>query len=258
MRTIHPTAIVDPRAELGDDVEVGPYSIIGPDVRIGRGTVVGPHVVITGITEIGERNRIFQFASIGEINQDLKYRGEPTRLRIGSGNTIREYVTIQVGTVTGRSETAIGDDSLFMVYCHIAHDCEIGDNCILANAATLGGHIRVEEGAIIGGLVGIHQFCRIGTLAIVGGCSKVVQDIPPYMMADGHPAAVRGVNLEGLRRRRFSADAVREIRAAHKVLFHSGMNVSQAIDRLRTEFPSSESVARIVGFIESSGRGIAR
>jgi UDP-N-acetylglucosamine acyltransferase len=214
--------------------------------------------VITGRTRIGERNRIFQFASIGEVNQDLKYRGEETRLSIGDGNTIREYVTMQVGTVTGRSETTVGSRNLFMVYCHVAHDCEIGDDCILANSATLAGHIRIEDGGIIGGLVGVHQFCRIGTMAIVGGCSKVVQDIPPYMMADGHPARVRGVNLEGLRRRNFPPGEVAEIKAAYKTLFHSSLNVSQALARLKGEYPSSERVAALVGFIESSSRGIAR
>jgi UDP-N-acetylglucosamine acyltransferase len=258
MTTIHPTAIVHPKAELAEGVEVGAYSIIGEHVRIGRGTVVGPHAVITGLTRIGERNRIFQFASIGEVNQDLKYRGEETRLAIGDDNTIREYVTMQVGTVTGRSETTVGSRNLFMVYCHVAHDCEIGDDCILANSATLAGHIRIEHGGIIGGLVGIHQFCRIGTMAIVGGCSKVVQDIPPYMMADGHPARVCGVNLEGLRRRKFSREAVGAIKAAHKTLFHSSLNVTQALARLKEEYPSSEHVAALVGFIESSSRGIAR
>ena len=179
MRQIHSSAIVHPKAEIADDVEIGPYSIIEAHVRIGRGTVVGPHVVIKGRTEIGENNKIFQFASVGEVNQDLKYRGEETRLKIGSGNTIREYVTMQIGTLTGRSETTIGERNLFMVYSHIAHDCEIGNDCILANCATLAGHIQIDDGAIIGGLVGIHQFCRVGTMAIVGGCSKIVQDIPP-------------------------------------------------------------------------------
>jgi len=258
MRTIHPTAIVHARAELDDDVEVGPYSIIGEHVRIGRGTVIGPHVVIGGRTEIGKENRIFQFASIGEVNQDLKYRGEPTRLKIGDRNTIREYVTMQIGTVTGRSETTVGDGSLFMVYSHIAHDCEIGNGCILANCATLAGHIRIEDGAIIGGLVGIHQFCRIGSMAIIGGCSKVVQDIPPYMMADGHPAAVRGVNIEGLKRRKLGPEAIREIKAAYRTIFHSGLNVSAALARLKEMYPSSECVAAILRFIEASTRGIAK
>jgi UDP-N-acetylglucosamine acyltransferase len=258
MRPIHPTAIVHPGAELDDDVEVGPYSIIGEHVRVGRGTIIGPHAVIKGRTEIGEQNRIFQFASIGEVNQDLKYRGEPTRLKIGNRNTIREYVTMQIGTVTGRSETTIGDGSLFMVYSHVAHDCIIGNGCILANCATLAGHILIENEAIIGGLVGIHQFCRIGAMAIIGGCSKVVQDIPPYMMADGHPAVVRGVNLEGLRRKKFGLETIREIKAAHKAIFHSGMNVSAALAHLREAYQSSAPVMAIVRFIESSTRGVAR
>ncbi|MCX6356401.1 MAG: acyl-ACP--UDP-N-acetylglucosamine O-acyltransferase [Candidatus Aureabacteria bacterium] len=258
MTTIHPTAIVHPGAQLADDVEVGAYSLIGEHVRIGRGTVVGPHVVINGRTEIGERNRIFQFASIGEINQDLKYRGEPTRLKVGDGNTIREYVTMQIGTVTGRSETTVGDNNLFMVYCHVAHDCEIGSGCVLANNATLAGHIRIDDEAIIGGLVGIHQFCRIGTMAIIGGCSKVVQDIPPYMLADGHPARVRGINLEGIKRKKFPPEAVREIKSAYRALFHSSMKVAQAIASLKEAHPASAQVRHIVEFLESSPRGIAR
>lgn len=258
MKRIHSSAIVDPKAEIADDVEIGPYSIIDANVRIGRGTVVGPHVVIKGFTEIGERNRIFQFASIGEANQDLKYRGEETRLRIGNGNTIREYVTMQVGTVTGRSETTIGDRNLFMVYSHIAHDCEIGNDCILANCATLAGHIRIDDGAIIGGLAGIHQFCRVGAMAIIGGCSKIVQDIPPYMMADGHPARVRGVNLEGLRRKEFSREAVKEIKAAYKILYHSRLNTAQALARLKEEYPASMCARAVIEFIEASQRGIAR
>ena len=258
MTKIHPTAIVHPKAELAEGVEIGAYSIVGEHVCIGRGTTVGPHAVLTGRTHIGERNRIFQFASIGEVNQDLKYQGEETRLSIGDGNTIREFVTMQIGTVTGRGETSIGNRNLFMVYSHIAHDCEIGDDCILANAATLAGHIRIENGAIIGGLVGIHQFCRIGTMAIVGGCSKVVQDVPPYMMADGHPARVCGVNLEGLKRKHFPREAVGEIKAAHKALFHSSLNVTQALARLKEDCPSSAHVAAIIGFIEGSTRGIAR
>ncbi len=258
MRQIHPTAIVHHAADIADDVEIGPYSIIDAHVRIGRGTVIGPHVVIKGRTEIGEGNRIFQFASVGEVNQDLKYRGEETRLKIGNGNTIREYVTMQIGTATGRSETTIGDRNLFMVYSHIAHDCEIGNDCILANCATLGGHIRIDDGAIIGGLVGIHQFCRVGAMAIVGGCSKIVQDVPPYMMADGRPADVRGINLEGLRRKKFSRESISEIKAAHKMVYHSRMNTTQALARLKEEYPGSACVKIIIEFIESSQRGIAR
>ena len=258
MRQIHSSAIVHPKAEIADDVEIGPYSIIEAHVRIGRGTVVGPHVVIKGRTEIGENNKLFQFASVGEVNQDLKYRGEETRLKIGSGNTIREHVTMQIGTVTGRSETTIGDRNLFMVYSHIAHDCEIGNDCILANCATLAGHIQIDDGAIIGGLVGVHQFCRIGTMAIIGGCSKIVQDIPPYMMADGHPATVRGVNLEGLRRKKFGQESIKEIKAAHKMMYHSQMNTAQALARLKEEYPASAHVKAIIEFIETSQRGISR
>lgn len=258
MKNIHPTAIVNPGAEIADDVEIGPYTIVGEHVRVGRGTIIGPHVVLKGRTEIGEGNRIFQFASVGEINQDKKYGGEETRLKIGDSNIIREYVTMQIGTVTGRSETTVGDRNLFMVYSHIAHDCEIGSDCILANCATLAGHIAIGDGAIIGGLVGIHQFCRVGTMAIVGGCSKVVKDIPPFMLADGHPAMVRGVNIEGLRRKKFTREVIGQIRAAHKRLFHSKMNVSRALAALKEEYSSSECVMAIVSFIEESRRGIAK
>lgn len=258
MSRIHPTAIVHPDARLADDVEVGAYSIIGDRVRVGSGTVIGPHVVIKGRTEIGENNRIFQFSSIGEINQDKKYRGEDTRLVIGNGNTIREFVTMQIGTVTGRSETRVGDRGLYMVYSHVAHDCEIGDDCILANCATLAGHISIGDGAIIGGLVGIHQFCRIGRMAIVGGCSKVVQDIPPFMMADGHPARVRGINLEGLKRKEFDREEIKRIRRAQRTLFYSGLNISQAVSRLREEHPGSGRVKEILDFVEASKRGIAK
>ncbi len=258
MRKIHPTAIVDPKAKIADDVEIGPYSIIGGDVQIGAGTIVGPHVVIKGCTEIGERNRIFQFSSIGEINQDRKYKGEKTRLRIGDENVIREYVTMQIGTVTGIGITKVGDRNLFMVYSHIAHDCEIGNDCILANCVTLAGHIRIDDGAIVGGLVGVHQFCSVGEMAIVGGCSKIVKDIPPYMMADGRPARVCGINIEGLKRKGIRPEGIREIKAAHKAIFQSKMNVARAIKALRENYPSSEYVKSIVSFVEKSQRGITK
>jgi UDP-N-acetylglucosamine acyltransferase len=258
MAKIHNTAIVHPKAELADDVEVGPYSIIGENVKIGSGTVLGPHVVIKGLTEIGSNNRIFQFASIGEVNQDLKYRGEQTKLVIGDGNTIREYVTMQIGTVTGSKVTKVGDGNLFMVYCHVAHDCEIGNGCILANCATLAGHITIEDSAIIGGLVGIHQFCSVGKMAIVGGCSKIVKDIPPFMMADGHPAKVRGINLEGLKRKKVPSAAVKEIKEAYRIVFVKKAKLESAISELNERYPSSEYVREFTSFISESKRGIAR
>lgn len=255
---IHETAIVHPKAELAGDVEIGPYSIIRENVKIGKKTVVGPHVVIEGWTEIGEENKIFQFASVGAINQDLKYKGEKTYLKIGNRNTIREYVTLNIGTEGGGGITQIGDNNLLMVGAHIAHDCILGSNIIVANLGTLAGHIIIEDGAIVGGVVAIHQFCRVGRMAIIGGCSKVVQDIPPYMMADGHPAEVRGINLVGLKRKNLSSEAIHTIKEAHRILYRSELNTSQAVERLKSEFGESEEVQHIIKFIDNSSRGISR
>ncbi|MDP8247151.1 MAG: acyl-ACP--UDP-N-acetylglucosamine O-acyltransferase [Candidatus Tritonobacter lacicola] len=255
---IHETAIVHPKARIDKGVKIGPYSIIGEYVKIGRGTVVGPHVVIKGWTTIGGDNRIFQFASIGEINQDLKYRGEETHLEIGERNTIREYVTMQIGTEAGGGLTKVGDDNLFMNYSHVAHDCIIGNGCIMANVATLGGHITIDDGAIIGGMVGIHQFCRVGRLAIIGGCSKVTQDIPPFMMADGPRAVVRGVNLVGLKRRDFSEKVINGLKRAYRILYRSGLNVSQAVEKMEAEPERIPEVVELAEFIKGSERGIAK
>lgn len=255
---IHETAIVHPGAVIEKGVKIGPYSIIGEHVKIGSGTVVGPHAVITGWTEIGRNNRIFQFTSIGEINQDLKYGGEETYLKIGDGNIIREYVTMQIGTKGGGSWTRVGDGNLFMNYSHVAHDCIIGDGCIMANGATLGGHITIDDGAIIGGMVGIHQFCRVGRLAIIGGCSKITQDIPPFMMADGPRAVVRGVNLIGLKRGGVGEEAIGVLKHAYRLLYRSGLNVSQALDRMEEELLRIPEMVELVGFIRSSTRGITK
>ena len=255
---IHKTAVVHPNAQIGEGVEIGPYSIIGENVKIGENNVIGPHVVIEGWTEIGDGNKIFQFASLGAVSQDLKYHGEKAYLKIGNNNTIREYVTMNIGTEGGGSITKVGDNNLFMVGAHIAHDCILGSNIIVANIGTLAGHITVDDGAIIGGVVAIHQFCKVGKMAIIGGCSKVVQDIPPFMMADGHPALVRGLNLIGLKRKGFDRQAIHRIKDAHKILFRSNMNTSQAVESLKEEFGSYEEIQCIINFIEQSSRGISK
>ena len=255
---IHETAIVHPEAQVEKGVEIGPYSIIDEHVKIGRGTVVGPHVVIKGWTEIGRDNRIFQFTSIGEINQDLKYKGGETYLKIGDRNTIREYVTMQIGTEGGGCLTKVGNDNLFMNYSHVAHDCIIGNGCLMANGATLGGHITIDDGAIIGGMVGVHQFCRVGRMAIIGGLSKVTQDIPPFMMADGPRAEIRGLNIVGLKRRNISENVMSVLKQAYRLLYRSDLNVSQAVEKMGQELEQIPELVELIGFIKSSERGIAK
>ena len=198
MAAIHPTALIDPAAELAEDVTVGPYTVIGPHVRLGRGCVIGAHCVIEGRTALGENNRVFQFASVGAAPQDKKYAGEPTRLEIGSGNTIREFVTINVGTVQDEGVTRVGDDNWIMAYVHIAHDCQVGSHTILANSVQLAGHVQVGDWAVLGGLTGVHQFVRIGAHAMAGFQTRLAQDLPPFITAAGIPAAAQGINAEGL------------------------------------------------------------
>ncbi|MBI4354961.1 MAG: acyl-ACP--UDP-N-acetylglucosamine O-acyltransferase [Candidatus Omnitrophica bacterium] len=253
---IHPSAIVHPGAQLGRGVTVGPYAVIGEHVTIGDRTAIGTHCVIDGYTAIGESCQFFTGAVIGSIPQDLKYQGEPSHLVIGDRNRIREYVTINPGTAGGGSQTVIGDDNLLMAYAHIAHDCLIGNNIIIANNGTLAGHITVEDRAVIGGLSAIHQFVRVGELAIVGGCSKVVQDIPPYSTCDGHPAKVYGVNHEGLRRANVSTEVENHLKAAFKILFHSGLTVSHAAHQLERNLPPVREVQHLVEFIRASKRGL--
>jgi UDP-N-acetylglucosamine acyltransferase len=255
---IHPTAVIHPGAELESDVTVGPYAVIGEHVRIGRGTSVGAHTVIDGWTDIGADNRIFHLASIGGIPQDLKYRGEKTWLRIGSGNIFREFVTIHPGTATGDGETTIGSGNLFMAYCHAAHDCHIGDNVIMANGATLAGHVRVEEYAILGGLTAIHQHVVIGAHVMIGGGAMVGQDVPPYTIATGDRARLRGLNLVGLRRRGFSEETIAVLKRAYRILVFSRLRIPEALERIRRELPPLPEVARFVAFIEKSERGICR
>ena len=262
MSAIHPTAIVDPAAQLADGVAVGPYAVIGPHVAIGARTTVGAHCVIEGHTTIGEDNRIFQFASLGAAPQDKKYAGEPTRLVIGHRNTIREFCTFNTGTAQDRGETVIGDDNWIMAYVHIAHDCVVGSQTILANNATLAGHVHVGDWAIIGGLTGVHQFSRIGAHAMAGFASHVSQDVPPFMMVDGNPLAVRGLNTEGLRRRGFSPQRVAGLKQAYRLLYRQGLTLEAAVTAMQEmgqAHPEAvQDIALLRDFVAASRRGIAR
>ena len=259
---IHPTAVVDPAAELDSSVSVGPYAVIGPKVRVGADTKVGAHCVIEGDTTIGEGNQIFQFASLGAQPQDKKYAGEPTRLVIGDRNTVREFCTFNTGTAQDRGETTIGDDNWIMAYVHIAHDCVVGNHTILANNATLAGHVHVDDWAILGGLTGVHQFTHIGAHAMAGFASHISQDVPPFMMVDGNPLAVRGFNAEGLRRRGFAPERLAAVKQMHRLLYRQGLTLEaakQAIDALKDEMPEAvQDVERMQSFLAASTRGIAR
>ena len=254
---IHPTAIVHPDAELGEGVEVGPYSIIEGTVKIGDRTLVGARVTIEGHTTLGEECQVFTGAVIGSVTQDKKYEGGTSFLRIGNRNKIREYVTINPGTQEG-TETLIGDDNLIMAYAHVAHDCMIHNFTVMANQATLAGHVMIEDRAIIGGLSAVHQFVRIGTLAIIGGCSKVVQDVPPFMMADGHPAKVYGINSVGMDRAYISKEDKAIIKKAYKILFRSGLSVKNAAAKIKKEISPTSSVQALLEFLKTSERGISR
>ncbi|MEQ1534447.1 MAG: acyl-ACP--UDP-N-acetylglucosamine O-acyltransferase [Burkholderiaceae bacterium] len=261
-RLIHATAIVDPKAQLDSSVEIGPYSVVGPYVRIGANTRVGAHCVIEGHTTIGKDNQIFQFNSIGAIPQDKKYAGEPCELVIGDRNTIREFCTLNIGSPGDAGVTRVGDDNWIMAYVHIAHDCQVGNKTILANNTTLGGHVHLADWVIIGGLTGIHQFVKIGAHAMVGFSSAVTQDVPPFMMADGNPLAVRGFNAEGLRRRQFSEERISAVKQMHKLLYRTGKTLVQAtseIAELAQSIPQAATdVALMSQFLASSTRGIAR
>jgi len=255
---IHSTAVVSPEANLQEGIEIGPYSVIGPNVKIGKDTVVGPHVVIEGHTEIGERCRIFQFTSIGAVPQDLKFDGKETKVIIGNNNTIREFVTIHSATSADIGMTFLGDNNLIMAYCHVAHNCKLGNNIVMANAANLAGHIHVEDYAIIGGLSGVHQFARIGCHSIIGGASAVVQDIPPYITVSGNRARPYGLNLIGLKRRGFSEETIKALKKAYKIVFRSSLLLSVAIERIKEEVEDSTEVRHFTDFIESAKRGICR
>lgn len=256
--TVHPTAIVHPKARLGAGVTVGPYSIIREHVTLGAGTRVGAHCVVEGRTTIGEDCELFTGAVIGSIPQDLKYQGEESVLLIGDRNRFREYVTINPGTEGGGGKTVIGSDCLFMAYSHVAHDCIMGSHIIMANSAALAGHISVEDRAIIGGLVGVHQFVRVGTLAFIGGCSRVVQDVPPYATCVGYPAKVYGLNTEGLRRAGVENDTRQRLHRVFKVLFHSKLSMSHALEQVEQDADGSPEVRHLLDFIRQSKRGVCR
>ncbi|WP_411358558.1 acyl-ACP--UDP-N-acetylglucosamine O-acyltransferase [Pseudidiomarina salilacus] len=253
---IHPTAIIDESAIIGNNVSIGPYSIIGADVVIGDDCWIGPHVVLRGPTTLGKGNKIFQFSSVGEDCQDKKYAGEPTRLEIGDFNVIRECVTIHRGTVQDQGLTKIGSHNLLMAYVHVAHDCVVGDNVILANNTTLAGHVYVGDWAILGGFTGVHQFCHIGEHAFTAVNSVVVQDIPPYIMAQGHNAVPRTINSEGLRRRGFTSEQIMTIKRAFRTLYRKGLTVDEAIAEM--EQWAAPELASFIAFVQTSKRGIIR
>jgi UDP-N-acetylglucosamine acyltransferase len=253
----HPTALVSKKARLADDIQVGPYTIIGENVQIDSGTKIGAHCVIDGNTVIGKNCQFFSGAVVGSQPQDLKYKGEKSYLEIGDNNIIREYCTLNLGTGEG-GRTIVGSNNLIMAYSHIAHDCLVGSECIIANCGTLAGHVTIEDKAVVGGLVAIHQFVRVGKLSITGGCSKVVQDIPPYSTCDGHPAKVYGLNLVGLRRSNIGKEAMAVLKHAFEILFNSGLSPRHALEKLEKETKSCDEVSYLVNFIKSSERGLAR
>ncbi len=255
---IHPTAIVDPGAELDTNVEIGAYSIIADNVYIGSGTVVGPHVVIDPYVSISKNCRIFQYASIGTIPQAIKFSGEKSFVKIGRGCIIREFVTINRGTAFGTGVTEVGEENLLMAYCHVAHDCKTGRNVILANSATLAGHITVGDYATIGGLVAIHQFVRIGDYAFIGGKSAVPKDIPPYVIASGDRAKLYGLNKVGLKRNGFSAATLNALKKTYRFFFRLGLTMNEAIVRVRAEVDQLPEVVNFINFVQSSNRGITR
>ena len=256
---IHPTAIIDPKAEIGEGVEIGPYSVIEKSVSIDQGTKIGPHVIIREGTRIGKRCHIFQFASIGEAPQFLGYRGEKTFLQIGDENIIREFVTLHRGTIKGGGKTTIGNKNFFMAYSHVAHDCHIGNEVVMSNAATLAGHIVIEDWAILGGIVAIHQFCRVGTHAFIGGISGVTLDIPPYMLASGSHVKLFGLNNVGLKRANFSEEAIKALKKAYRIIFRSGLTLERAIKKVEEdEISHIPEVQHLLHFIQHSKRGIAR
>jgi UDP-N-acetylglucosamine acyltransferase len=255
---IHATAIVDPGAELGSDVEVGPYAVIGSGVRIGDGTRVGAHAVITGATSIGRDNRIFQFASIGEEPQDKKYGGEPTGLVIGDRNTIREFCTVNRGTAQDKGVTRVGDDNWIMAYVHIAHDCQVGNGNVMANNTTLAGHVQVGDFSILGGFSGAHQFCQIGSYAFLGMYSGITRDVPAYCMVSGRPAVPKGVNAEGLRRHGFTVEQIRNIRRAYRILYRSGLKLEEAVAEIESAAAEQPELQAFVASIRASTRSIVR
>ena len=258
MTTIHPQALVDSKAELAEDVQVGPFAIIGPDVKIGAGTVVGPHAMLKGPTTVGMRNQIFQFASVGEDCQDKKYKGERTELVIGDDNIIREGVTLHRGTFQDRGITHIGSNNLFMCYVHVAHDCVVGDNIIMANNTAIAGHVHIGNGAILGGGTLVHQFCRIGQFAMTAAGTVVLQDIPAFVTCSGNRAEAHGMNIEGMRRRGVDSDVINRLREAYKTVYRRGLTLDQAITELDQNNAGCAEVDAFLDSLKSSQRGIVR
>ena len=262
MASIHPTALVDPKAQLDSSVEIGAFSMIGPHVAIGSGTVVGPHVVIEGHTTIGKDNKFFQFSSIGAAPQDKKWNGEPTRLEVGDRNTIREFCTFNTGTVQDVGVTRLGNDNWISAYVHLAHDCQVGSNTIFSNNAQLAGHVEVGDWAILSGYAGVHQFCKIGAHAFIGMYTSLTQDVPPFVLVSGNPAGARGVNIEGLKRRGFTRPQIDAVRAAYKTIYRNGLTLEEA----KTALAASQAEAgegaqqygEMLAFLEAATRGIVR
>lgn len=255
---IDKTAVIYKGARIDDSTDIGPYTVIKDGVTIGKNNKIASHVVIEGNTAIGDNNKIFQFASIGSIPQDLKYKGEDTKLVIGNNNIIREYATFNTGTVTGNGVTAVGDSNLFMMHVHVAHDCIIGNHTVLANNATLAGHIEIHDYAILGGICAIHQFVRVGESALIAGGSMVVQDIPPYLVASGDRAKIYGINRIGLERRGFSKEEIDMVKNAFKIMYRSKVTTKTAIERIKQELSGSDKIEKFTSFIEKSKRGITR
>ncbi len=254
---IHPTAIVDAGAHLGEGCEIGPYCIVGAGVELGPYCWLQNHVTVMGLSRIGRENRFYAYASIGQQTQDLKYAGEPTYLEVGDQNTFREFVTVNRGTAPGAA-TRVGSGGNFLAYSHIAHDCVVGDRVIFSNNGTIGGHVEVGDYVVVGGLTAVHQFCRIGAHAITGGCSKIVQDVPPYMIADGNPAEIRGLNRVGLERHGFGTESQRALKEAYRILYRSDLNQQQALERLGNELGEEEAVRPLLEFLKGSRRGVMR
>ncbi len=255
---IHPTAIISAKAELASDVVVGPYAVIGDGVEIGAGSAIGSHATLKGPTRIGQNNRIYSHASIGDDPQDKKYAGEPTRLEIADGNTIREFCTLNRGTAQDEGVTRIGSDNWLMAYVHVAHDCRLGDHIILANNASLAGHVHMDDWVICSGFAAIHQFCRIGAHSFLGPQVAMTRDVPPYMMVAGSPPQPRGINAEGLRRRSFSASQVRNIKEASKILYRQGLRLAEARDRIHKLAEDQPELEILVSFLDAAERGIVR
>ena len=254
---IHPSTLVDPSAAIGAGTIIGPYCVIAPEVMLGENCWLQHHVTLCGPMRAGARNKFYAYCSIGQQTQDLKYQGEPTYLEIGDDNTFREFVTINRST-TGGGKTRVGSRGNFLAYSHIGHDCTVGDEVVFSNNGTLAGHVQVGNHAVMGGLTAVHQFCRIGRFAITGGCTKIVQDVPPFMIADGNPAEIRGVNLVGLERKGFTPESVKWIKEAFRLIYRSKYNTRQAVDAVRKELPQTEEIMQIIEFIEQSERGIIR